>query len=463
MALVRVERRNRQEVIRGLLQRRAAHVREGSLSKRAAAAAPGAPADRRQRGQSVPQLRRFLREVDEQIFLELRHDRSLTLASAMSPTGAAAGQAPTARVVRALLYAAAVLLCLAGGLATQSDKGKVVHTADTSSAARPTPLAPQTDGHPDELTNGRAPDGSADATGADAAHAPSTSESVARPTGTPAAPLRTTPQAAIERVLAEASGPQFSPAFGADGTAVFFHTGRTSDAASALMVARVDDLAHLHVRRLLDDGARNYHAQPSPDGRLIAFDSDRDGERGVYVAERDGTHATRVSGTGYAAVPSWSKNGNALAFVRGEERRKNVWNLWLLSLATGEMRRLTHFRYGQTWGASWFADGRRLCYTHEDRIFILDLATGARRAYPTPVAGHIVRTPAVAPSGDLVAFQVYGSGVWLLDLKSGAMRQLLRDRSAEEFAWTADGKRLAFHSKRSGEWNIWAVTASTTQ
>ena len=48
---------------------------------------------------------------------------------------------------------------------------------------------------------------------------------------------------------------------------------------------------------------------PSPDGKQIAFDSDRDGTRGVYVADADGQRVRRVSGEGYAAVPSWSPDG----------------------------------------------------------------------------------------------------------------------------------------------------------
>ena len=42
------------------------------------------------------------------------------------------------------------------------------------------------------------------------------------------------------------------------------------------------------IMTIVDDGSHNSHAQPSPDGRFLAFDSDRDGERGIYVANRDG-------------------------------------------------------------------------------------------------------------------------------------------------------------------------------
>ena len=47
---------------------------------------------------------------------------------------------------------------------------------------------------------------------------------------------------------------------------------------------------------ILDDGHRNFHVQPSPDGARIAFDSDRDGERGVYIARADGREPRKISG-----------------------------------------------------------------------------------------------------------------------------------------------------------------------
>jgi Tol biopolymer transport system component len=65
----------------------------------------------------------------------------------------------------------------------------------------------------------------------------------------------------------------------------------------------------------------------------------------------------------------------------------------------------------------------------------------------------------VSPDGRLVAFQVVRDGVWLLYLESGTMRRLIDDPSAEEFAWDPNGGRLAYHSRRSGEWRIWIAAA----
>ena len=256
----------------------------------------------------------------------------------------------------------------------------------------------------------------------------------------------------------------FSPAFSSAGTAMFFQTGGTHDPSSAIAVARwnAGPAADLRIMKIVDDGARNYHAQPSPNGRMIAFDSDRDGVRGVYLADRDGTHVRRVSGEGYAALPSWSPDGSRLAFVRAEPAAPSVWNIWIQPIAGGPAQHVTHYRYGQTWTASWFPDGHRVAYSHEDELTILDLETSRAQHFRTPVRGRLVRTPAVSPDGSRVVFQVLREGVWMLDVHDGSMECVLADPTAEEFAWAPDGRRFAFHSRRDGEWGIYVLTASAT-
>ena len=254
----------------------------------------------------------------------------------------------------------------------------------------------------------------------------------------------------------------FSPAFASDGTAIFFHTGRERDARSAIEVATAGSQTggDLGIMTIVDDGSHNYHAQPSPDGRFVAFDSDRDGERGIYVANRDGSQVRRVSGAGYAAVPTWSRNNEWLAYIRAEADKPSVWNLWVQPAAGGSARRVTNYRYGQTWAASWFPDDRRIAYSHEDTLMVMDLQTGEATRYRTPVKGQLVRTPAVSPDGTKIIFQVFRHGAWLLDLADGSMQRVLTDPTAEEFAWSPDGRRVAFHSRRDGQWGIYVLSRS---
>jgi Tol biopolymer transport system component len=48
----------------------------------------------------------------------------------------------------------------------------------------------------------------------------------------------------------------------------------------------------------------------------------------------------------------------------------------------------------------------------------------------------------------------------MLALPGGATRRILDDPTAEAFSWSPDGRRVAFYSGRTGEWNIWVRLGS---
>ena len=253
--------------------------------------------------------------------------------------------------------------------------------------------------------------------------------------------------------------PTYSPTFASVGSAIFYH--EEAGDRSALMRADTDPAGSiLRITSIVDDRSHNFHARPSPDGQRVAFDSDRDGERGVYIADANGRNVRRMTGDGFAAIPSWSPDGGSLAYIRAERDQPKVWNLWIMNLATGEERRLTSYRYGQPWGGSWFPDGKRIAYSHEDRLVVLNLTTNASRIYPSPRQGALVRTPAVSPDGTRAVFQVYRAGTWLVDFRSGAMKRVLADPTAEEYAWAPDGRRVAYHSRSAGKWGVWIMSDS---
>jgi hypothetical protein len=273
----------------------------------------------------------------------------------------------------------------------------------------------------------------------------------------PASPPRRVGRPGVTAALllspADVGADVFSPSFTEYGRELLFHRGRNR---SALMRASFDNRGRPAFVTVLQDGAANFHVTQSPDGKWIAYDSDRDGTRGVYVAPSDDILAARkVSGTGYAAIPKWSFDGRKLAFVRAEARRPRVWNVWVADLDAHTLSRVSRHSVGQAWGASWFPDGGRLAYSVEDRLVIADRRNGTTRTVQSPRPRHLIRTPAVSPNGQWVVFQVHRDGVWLFEIASGKMRRVLDDATAEEFAWSPDSTRVIYHARRNGAWALW--------
>ena len=57
---------------------------------------------------------------------------------------------------------------------------------------------------------------------------------------------------------------------------------------------------------------------------------------------------------------------SGVAFAKAETARSRAWNIWVVDIRTGTLRRLSRDRVGQAWGASWFPDASRVAYSVED-------------------------------------------------------------------------------------------------
>ncbi len=116
-----------------------------------------------------------------------------------------------------------------------------------------------------------------------------------------------------------------SPTFSRDGRKIAFESNRAVgdgvDNPEKDLEIFVVSLDGTGVRQLTRNAARELHPDFSPNGKKIAFVSDRDFRPGVYTMDADGANQKKRS-RGAATVfqfPSWSPEGERIAFMSSQD------------------------------------------------------------------------------------------------------------------------------------------------
>ncbi len=236
--------------------------------------------------------------------------------------------------------------------------------------------------------------------------------------------------------------------------------------------------------RLTDNSFDARQPTWSPDGRRIAFQSNRDGHWRIWVVDADGSNPRALtSGVNEEREPSWAPDGRRIAFTSD---RSGKFDVWELDLHSGALARRTSTPGGNS-RPTWSPDGREIAYVSDRMgaagIYAVDAARVERQIARADVFSFGMSVPLGTPS-----WRPDGSAVLYTVIAGGKARLMLNDTvvsenedvqpfraewlSADEFLYVADGriKRRSLAAgtarpidfKASSKWLRPSIAASTT-
>ncbi len=216
----------------------------------------------------------------------------------------------------------------------------------------------------------------------------------------------------------------------------------------------------------------------SPNGRKIAFVSQRDGNREIYVMDADCVSLPEGCGSNVVNVsrhpaddwtPAWSPDGSQLAF---SSIRAGNWEIFVLDMSClddpescpDKLTQLTADGNGNILPV-WSPDGSRIAFSSKasgnwDIYTMAPNGTDIRQVTTDP-ANDL--SPAWSPDGTRMAFETNRDGnveIYVSGANGDADQNISNFPLANDHGpfWSPDGQFIVFYSNRDGNWEIFSTT-----
>jgi len=191
--------------------------------------------------------------------------------------------------------------------------------------------------------------------------------------------------------------------------------------------------------KFLDSTRDDASPQFSPDGRRVAFESNRSGTHEIWLCDRDGKNLVQLTsfGKGFAGTPRWSPNSNDIAF---DYRGAGNADVYVVNATEAIPRRITTEPSDDS-VPSWSSDGRS--------IFFASNRSGVQQIWRVGAAGG--QATQLTKGGGFTSF-ASADGKYLYYTKDAVGKGVWR-KSLE-----GDEETLALREPGAGLWGRWQLS-----
>jgi Tol biopolymer transport system component len=255
-----------------------------------------------------------------------------------------------------------------------------------------------------------------------------------------------------------------APSWSRDGRTIVFVSWRDGNGEVYAM-----DADGSSPRNLTQDPAKDVHPAWSPDGRSIAFVRSRDrhqrmqpGRRmppeqsDIYVMNADGSRKRNLTrDRANDDLPTWSPDGRRVAFLHGRGRGRG--QLYVVNADGSGLRNLGRIAGPALYASQpvWSPDGRTIYF---GRYLVSTDGSGARKLPYIPLIAvwspdgrqiAFVNNVSTGLPGPGAARSKDDSEIYVMNADGSGTRRLTHNVGYDgEPAWSPDGRKIAFQSKR---------------
>jgi len=258
--------------------------------------------------------------------------------------------------------------------------------------------------------------------------------------------------------IEEAGTPVWHPTIAREGYALAFQKVTQEISVWELNPNQGKPKAHGVV---VSELGRNEGAQVSPDGKKIAFISNRSGSMELWISDRDGSNPFAVTGMGNVGTPRWSPNGKSIAFDEGWRDHGAVF----VADVPGGVPRPVAQNDSDNLVPNWSRDGRW--------IYFASNRTGMWQVWKAPTQGgpavQVTTHGGFAAYPSMDGLTLYYSKlnlpdpeVWQLPVEGGVETHLSQVHPATWASWGPSEKGIYFLERDGDQANVMFLDFATS-